>query len=73
MLSKTNVLPVIGAVALQKVIALNSIENEDVKPILKEKSLDNFNIKESFIIWENVASFLQSSKVFFIEILNPIL
>ena len=64
MLTKEKILPVIGAVALQKVLELNSIEKEDVETIMKEKSLDSFKRKESFIIWENVASFLQSSKVY---------
>jgi len=63
MLNKHQPLPVIGAVVLQKVIELNSIEQEDVVQIVKEKSLECFKGKECFLIWENVASFLQISKV----------
>ena len=65
MLKHENILPVIGAVALQKITELNSIETEDVQTLLQEKGLDSFQRKQSFIIWENVASFLQTSKVYF--------
>ena len=63
MIQPGNILPTVGALAVQHVREHLPVDKEDMEVLVKEQIFDEKKQKKNLIIWENVASFLQSPKM----------